>query len=209
VYDTQAREVLLKTTERFRPGMGTLRDDEPAFVYAVDGGYVYVRDAEGLSRVDVQDGSFEPLANGVGGFDVADVTNGLIAHERPRPVDAYSGDSMPMTMLLGPDYSTDGTPIPAESRLLSPDARYVVTDYNDSEQIFEVASGKEVTPSLPGRFMAVSSWLDEQTAAIITVDREGPVDMHTCDVVTGSCELTATSIGEPGVIQLPVGEHLS
>jgi hypothetical protein len=209
VYDTQAREVLLKTTERFRPGMGTLRDDEPAFVYAVDGGYVYVRDAEGLSRVDVGDGSFEPLAKGVSGFDVADVNNGLIAHERPRPVDTYSDDGMPMTMLLGPDYSTEGTRIPAESRLLSPDASYVVTDYNDSEQIFEVATGKDVTPSLPGPFLAVSAWLDEETAAIITVDREGQVDMHSCNVVTGSCELEAASLGEPGALQLPIGEHLS
>lgn len=209
VYDTQARQVLLDTTERFRPGTGTLRDDDPAFVYAVDGSYVYVRDAEGLSRVDIRDGSFEPLAAEVGGFDVADVTNGLIAHERPRPPSAFSGPEIPMTMLLGPDYSADGTPIPAESRLLSPDARYVVTDYHDSEQIFEVATGTEVTPSLPGSFMAVSNWLDTETAAIVSIDDHGKATLLACAIPTGSCDSEADSLGEPGSFQLPIGEHLN
>jgi len=207
VYDTQASEVLFKTTERFRPGMGTLRDDDPAFVYAVDGGYVYVRDGQGLSRVNIADGSFEPLAAGVGAFDVADVSNGLIAHERPQSPQTFSGD-MPMTMLLGRDYSDDGTPIPAESRDLSPDARYVVTDYNDSEQIFDVATGSEVTPSLPGVFMAVSNWLDEDTAAVVSLDSDGEATLFACDIVTGNCEVRAASPGELGTLQLPVGEHI-
>jgi hypothetical protein len=182
VYDTLAREVVLDTTEHFRAGMGTLRDDDSAFVYAVDGGYVYVRDGEGLSRVNIADGSFEPLATGVEGFDVADVTNGLIAHERPKPVTSFSGEDIPMTMVLGRAYTANGSRIPAESQLLSPDARYVVTDYNDSEQVFEVATGDDVTPSLPGGGSCSSptGWTKRRRRSC----RSTPAAMRACSSAT-------------------------
>jgi len=222
VYDTAAREVVLNTTERFRPGMGTLRDDDPAFVYAVDGGYVYVRDAEGLSRVNVQDGSFELLAKGVGGFDVTDVTNGLIAHEHKQTGSSFGDDDIPMTMLLGTDYSGRGTPIPALSRLLSPDARYVVSAGNGvvlpprpgedntflSNQIYHVATATDVTPPLQGSSLLVSNWLDEETAVIVSIDDEGQSSLLACNIPTASCQVRARPPGEPGTFQLPIGVYI-
>jgi hypothetical protein len=213
VYDTAAAREVVRTSDGFRAGMGTWRDDgNPAYVFAVDDGSVYVRDVEGLARIDIATGARTLLADGVSGFDVADVASGLIAHQPlgKRDPDGHTRtDDPPMTMLLGSDYSPDGTPIPQDSNDLSPGARYVVTDYNDSEQIFEVASGTEVTPQVPAYpFIAVSAWSGDGTAFVIGLDREERADLLDCTITSGTCTVVAEDIGAVGAFQLPIGEHL-
>jgi len=210
VYDTAVGAESLRTSEGFRAGMGWLRDDDPAFVYALDDGVAYVRDGEGAARVDIETGERTLLHRGAGPWDLADVANGLIAHEPPSgaPDTSAEAGEVPFTMLLGTDYSADGTPIPASTNSLSPDAGYAVTDFNDSERIFDVATGTDVTPKLPDYgFIAVAAWTSDDTAALVALDRER-VDLLECDIPAGTCAVVAADIGPPERLQLPTGEHL-
>lgn len=213
VYDTAAGEEVVRTSEGFRQGQGHWRDDgDPAFVFAVDGGFAYVRDAEGLSTFSVDTGARQLLAPGVGAFDVADVAAGLIAHDPPGyddPERAGGGGGPNLTMVLSEGYSLRGAPIPMQSGKLAPDARYVVTDYNDSEEIFEVATGKDVTPSLPAYdFVFVSGWVSEDTAVIAGLDAKSQADLLECEIVSGRCTVAAEDIGTGGDFQVPIGEHI-
>lgn len=101
----------------------------------------------------------------------------LIAHEQPRLGHGDFGGQtvngngdIPLTMVLS-------------------------TDYSDSERIFNVRTGAEVSPQLPAYgFIAVASWTSEETAYVVGLAR-GRVDLLACDLASGTCSVEAEDIG--------------
>ncbi|GAA1904388.1 hypothetical protein GCM10009737_01360 [Nocardioides lentus] len=228
VYDVDADEVALRVPTR-RTGGATDEFGIPA-VRALDEGVLWVfsrgeigpsgipLDEGGVAAVEVSSGDVVQWESSGGNDDLGDVQDGRLAlalRSLEEVSQGLSGDEVLVRTAGGGEVGR----VPGDNRaLLSPDATYVVTDPNDSEQVWDVATGADVTPDLgPYGFMAVAQWLDADRfqATAFTRDelRSGDdadlaADVLVCSVDAGSCETVATDVAAPGDLQLPVGENL-
>lgn len=210
VYDTATMTEVVRTSEGNHAGMGTLADDRPAFIFAVDGNDAYVRNANGLARIEIPSGNSVLLRPGVdSGFAIPDVEEGWILR---RLNTGYAHDgSVPPGTVMSRDPKADEPLIVAYARDLSPDARYVSTDFDDSERIFDTKTHEEVVLDTAAYdFQAVSRWLDNDTVAVMALQKpysDPTVSLLTCEIPSGSCQVAVADIDYAG-LQLPVGEHL-
>lgn len=213
VFDTAKREEVARTDEGTGPAMQAFRDTDAAYVYAVDDGTVYWRNADGVMALDVARKTSELLLDGAGAFDISDVANGHFAHVS-RQVD---GEDTPIR--VSTDLAHPSRPLPSGwEGYLSPGARYISTDQADELAVFDVATREDVTPDTLGyEFVAAYAWLDDSTVTLIGIRSLGggeqPIDILDCDVPQGHCEVAvdgAATYSEEGPppIALPVGERL-
>lgn len=194
------------------------QDDElrtPA-VRALDGSVLWFYADREVTAVDVRSGEQIDTFGVRWNSSLADVRAGRLALEGNAGLNTQS----PRTRILGLGGTTIGS-VPGGGRaLLSPDARYVATDANDSEQVWDVATGEDVTPDFGYDFQAVIQWLDSDTYQALTTDTvttengegDSPVDFLTCSVSSGRCELVADDAfvfdsGDPFAI--PIGESVN
>lgn len=210
-YDTQRQVEVLRTNIGLVPGMQAHRDaEDPAYIYAVDDGSIYWHSHEGVVRYDLASG--EPTVLGQGsGFAVADVANGLIAHQTDG-LGTPSGQEG--RIVVGPSL-TDGRPMPhSGNALLSPDGTYISFEDRDNMFVNRTATGADVTPRLPGyEYTVVFDWLDDDTAAVAGIrslagDQRIPVDFLTCTISTGSCRQATDDTITLGEFAWPNGEHI-
>lgn len=213
VFDTAERQEVARTDEGTGPAMQAYRDTDAAYVYAVDDGTVYWRNADGVMALDVASGTSELLLAGAGAFEISDVANGHFAHVL-REVD---GEDTPIR--VSTDLAHPSRPLPSGwEGYLSPGARYISTDQADELTVFDVATREDVTPDTSGyEFVAAYAWLDDSTVTLIGIRSLGggeqPIDILRCDVPQGLCEVAvegAATYSEDGTppIALPVGERL-
>lgn len=203
----QASGEQTRSSEATDPAMGDLADTEnPAYFYAIDGATAYWRDQRGAVAVDVASGGATVVdAAALNGFDLIDAEGDLIAFR------SDDGDAV----VIGP------TRAEAEQRIetfggapgsFSPDGRFLTLD-EDKPQVYDVASGEQVDFDVPRGFAVGYEWLDADTLVMISAAGEkDPVDLLTCAVPEGTCEVAVADLGTfadfGGELALPVGEYL-
>lgn len=212
VYDTAARDEVARTAEGTEPEMSAFRDTDAAYVYAVDDGTVYWRSADGLVALDVAEGTSEVLLADAVPSDVADVADGTFAHRVQRP------DGEDEVLRVSTDLTDPARPLPSGWKgHLSPGARYISVEVGDEIAVYDTSTHEEVTPDTDGyEFVAIYSWLDDGTVAMIGIERLGgaqPIDILTCEVPAGACTVAADDVATysedgPVPLALPVGERL-
>ena len=202
VYDTGEREVVaseptaVSSDEEF--GIPT--------VNAVDGTTAYwFSDGESIAY-DIESGEATVLADGVTNGWLIDVANGQVATQ----AEPESGNQI----AIGADPANPSALVPGNSHItLSVDATYAATDPNDSEQVFRVSDGADVTPATPGYgFIAVVQWIDDDRYTALGLsegDPEGqPFDLLTCSVSGGTCEVAVEDAATVAEIAFPVGADI-
>lgn len=197
--------------EAVEPGMGRQADAaNPAYFYAIDGHTAYWRDTRGAVAVDLATGDVRVVdAEARNGFDIVAVEDGVIAF-KVVPDDASAdgtaiGTSRATAMVLAQVYGTYGT--------FSPDAHYYSSDA-DEPQVYDARTGERVTFDLGYAFATGYEWLGNDTLAMIAQDTpKSPVQLVTCTVPAGTCEVAVADLGSfDGLIAdgflLPVGAAL-
>lgn len=214
VYDTADRKEVVRTDEGTRPDMQSFRDTDSVYVYAIDDGTVYGRNADGVTALDVATGTSELLLTGSGAFDVTDVANGHFAHLVREVGDENSA------LRVSTDLAHPAAPLPSGwSGRLSPGAVYVSTEEGDEVTVYDVATHQEVTPDTGGyAFVGAYAWLDDDTVSMIGTKSLGggsqPIDFLTCEVPKGACAVAEKGVatysedGPVPLLALPIGERL-
>jgi hypothetical protein len=206
VLDQSTGSGVVRSSLQAEPGMGRLRDErDPALVYAVDGGEVYVRDSRGLVAWDPATDR-QRVVGAAGGFTVDDVKAGLIAHS----VDAADGES---TYRVGEGLG-EGTVVPAWNGFsLSPDGRWLLGETDpDEAALFDTATGAPTDARVDGySFFVGYGWADTDTYVGLGLNKPydaASVDLLTCEV-GGGCTVTASGIGavDEGVV-VPIGTSM-
>lgn len=211
VYDTESMTEVLRTSEGNDVNRGPNFETNPASIVSIDGDDVYVINGGGLARVDVATGSSEQIkTGGVSEFDVMDARNGLILHKRPGTY--WDGNAK---RILGHDYSSEGTRLPAHTEDLSPDGQYAVGTTGSYDpptrlRVVNTESGEVTQLRSPEyRWLVRPMWLDARTVLADGRNRHAPNDLVTCDIVTGDCKTVAAGMGDFGNYQLPDGQFES
>lgn len=213
VYDTAEHREVLRTDEGTKAGMTSYRDTDAVYVYALDDGTVYWRNARGLVATDVASKGSTVLAQEASPFAIADVANGYFAHQVLGPDDGST------RLRVSKDLAHPTPPMPTgyDSGFLSPGARYVIADEQDQMAVYDVATRGDVTPKVAGyHFVSGYAWLDEHTFTAIGLARVRgvyPVDILSCTVPEGSCRVAAKDVAtydpaSPTDLALPIGESI-
>jgi hypothetical protein len=213
VFDTARGQEVLRTAEGTEAGMTAFRDTGAVYVYAVDDGTVYWRNARGLVATDAASGSSEVLGPDAS-LDIQDVANGHFAHKVVGP---EGGDTR---IRVSTDLDEPAPPLPSgyDNGFLSPSARYVSVEHSDETAVYDTATRADVTPGADGyAFVAAYAWLDDSTVTMIGIEKladgESPIDLLRCAVPSGDCQVVARAIttydrSGPIRLALPVGERL-
>lgn len=188
------------------PGTGALAaEDNPTDFYAIDDGTAYWRDTRGAVAVGLVSGDvrvIDPEARN--GFDIMDAENGVIAFNAGDEGTAL-GTSRADAVMLPQVYGNLG--------VFSPDAAYYSSDA-DEPQVYDARTGKRVALDLNYWFGTGYTWLDDRTLALIAQDtKKSPVQLLTCVVPAGTCDVTVPDLGSfddlaASGFALPVGEHI-
>ncbi|MCH1865346.1 hypothetical protein [Nocardioides sp. CFH 31398] len=203
VVDTSTRE-LVRQVPVTLDGPQDGEFDGPS-VRALDDGVLWFYADREVTGMDLETGDVQGFA-ARNSEDLADARAGHLVLD-----DRGANDRIVTT-----DGDEVGT-VPGGGRVqLSPDARYVVTDTNDSEQVLDAATGADVTPAFDYDFQAVVGWLDTDRYQALALDvvetqdgeADGPIDFLVCSVSAGDCELVADDAVTPDdeAFALPVGE---
>ena len=170
------------------PDMGELADEaDPFYFYAIDGRTAYVRDSRGAIAVGIDDDQVRVIdADARNGFDIGGVANGLVA---------FSGGQ---SLKIGRT-PEDATVIPGtwgSDVAFSPDARWVSIDA-DEPMVFDVRTGEQVRMDVGGRPFATGfEWLDDHTLVMAASPKMvGPLQLLTCQVPAGTCEVSVPDLG--------------
>ena len=192
-----------EATVRGKGGLATLA--EPAYFYAIDGDTAYWRDDRGAVAVNFDSGDVRVIdANPTDSFAILDAQDGLIAFEGLSDRGASVGRTPAEARPLAESYSDMGR--------LSPDARYYSSDANDPH-VYDVRTGQRVRFDLHDAFATGYEWLDARTLAVLAQqDDQSPVQLLTCRVPEGACEVAVADLGSFDDLSaqgfsLPVGEH--
>jgi hypothetical protein len=173
--------------------------------YAIDGDTAYWRDTRGTVAVDLTTADTEVIdAATLNGVEILDVENGVIA------TDAYDegtrlGVAGGSQVLLPEVYGSLG--------VLSPDAEYYSSDADEPE-VYDARNGQRVPLDLDYAFATGYEWLsDDQLAVIAQETPTSSVQLLTCRVPEGSCEVVVDGLGSFDDLtaegfSLPVGEQV-
>lgn len=203
VYDMTARREVASVPQPPQPPHAG--EFDLLAVLALDGSTAYWHTADGVVSYDIEAGQSTVVKPGASTLWLADVADGVLARRAFLP-------GLGITVSADPD--AKGPTVPGYNHAtLSPDAGYVATDPQDSEQVFVAANGREVTPVAEGySFTAVVQWIDNDSYVALGIPRgnseDEPFDLLICSISAGSCSPDRESVGIPGKVQFPVGEDL-
>lgn len=189
------------------PDMGELADEEnPAYIYAIDGRTAYWRDARGAVAVDVDSGEVRVVdAQARNGFDIIAAEDDLVAVSRQRGTQIGQGPDDVVAMLREV-YGSMGA--------FSPDAHFYTADA-DEPQVYDVSTGTRVGLDLDRGFATGYEWLDSETLVVLAAaeaENSAEAELLTCSVTSGECTPVAAELGTfddmVESVALPVGERL-
>lgn len=188
------------------PGMGLLADQpDPAYFYAISDGTAYWRDLRGAVAVDLASGDVRVIdADARNGFDILDAEDGVIAFNASDDGTAL-GATRRGALMLPQVYGSMGT--------FSPGAGYYSSDA-DEPQVYDARTGERVALDLHYAFATGYEWLDGHRLAVLAQKTgRSPVQLLTCAVPAGTCDVTVADLGsfddlQGDGFQLPVGEDL-
>lgn len=203
VYDTSSRTEVVRTSEGNVPTTDSTGEFDLPMMGAIDGEFAYWHSSAGITRWDLRTDSAEliaPRASYTWLQDVAADQVARTAHETQRTV-------------VNADPDADAPLFDGTFANLSPRARYVYTDVDDRAKVFDVATGDERTPDFSGYpFMALSQWLDDDRLVAVAIragnKESDPLDLLTCSIASGDCEVTVSEAGPVNELALPIGERL-
>jgi hypothetical protein len=203
VYDTATRQEVVRTEDGSDPG-GQLDDFTRSAMIAIDGATAYWHNSQGVIAYDISAGTstvFQPRASVewlndvVGGVYATQTIEGEAIHVGTNPT-------------ARDPYFVRGL------ATLSPSATRVVIEHDDVEQVFDVASGDDVTPDHAGYpYVVFGQWIDDDTftefgltqAELDNDPRDVSFDLLTCSVSAGGCNVTNEDIGETAPMLRPDG----
>lgn len=193
------------------PGQELMADAlDPAYFYAVDDGVAYWHDSRGAVAVEVGTGEVTVVqADARNGFDIVDAEAGTIAFGGGMPEISLGTTSTDIDQRLTLQESGGSVGV------FSPDGAHLTLDA-DAPEVFDVGTGATVDfTGVPGFFATGYEWLDSDTLVMISLESEAaPVEVLTCSVSTGICEVALDDLGsvadfEAGDVVLPMGEPLT
>ncbi|WP_121252767.1 hypothetical protein [Nocardioides ferulae] len=176
-------------------------------LYAVDATTAYWSDAGGVIRAEISTGQVErfdgpPAVEGTDDGYVIDVEVGHVAQARNFGTEIVVPGGDPVRLLEGGGTQGD----------LSHDGRWLAQDA-DEAMVFDTSDGSRVPLAGDYAFAAAFEWLDDSRVVLIAQrSQAAPVQLLTCTVPAGTCEVSAElapSFADfDGDIALPVGEPL-
>ncbi len=165
----------------------------PGVVVGLDDRHLYVTDAGGYARLDVDGGSAAAtLDPPVPAAQLLAVEDGVLAWADPGDDDGASSYLVGRTEM-------EQVEIPAvqgSEASFSPDARWVAFDA-DEPRVFDAGTGEQVAIDIGDRFFGSAyEWLDDDTVALIASAGEtGPIELLVCEVPAGTCEVAEPDLG--------------
>jgi hypothetical protein len=203
VYDTAAGEEAVRTAE----GNVAITDDTGEFdlptVLAIDGPMSYWHNSEGVVAWDIATGTGSLIKPGANSRWLSDVAAGQLAHSTVND----------QSIVVNANPTADNPSFDGSHAVLSPDAHFVYTDDTDVARVFDVETGKDVTPTHRGYpFIAVTQWINGTTFAALGLSgaaETSPLDLLECSVSTRECSTAALGVGTVGHVQFPIGETIS
>jgi hypothetical protein len=203
VYDTAARRTVVLTADGNTPDAMSAGEFDIPMVRAVDGDHAYWHSSKGISAFDLRAGTGSLLAPGANYLRLQDVAAGTLAETSP--------DTQRTVISSGP-----GTPeqtFAGEGANVSPEARYVATQLNDEQKVFDVATGADVSPAHAGYpFIGLTQWTSDNTFVALGIPagntESDPLDLLTCSIPTQQCAVAVPHVGRIGELALPNGERI-
>lgn len=199
VYDTADQHQVLRTNEGNTLGMTAYRDTDAAYIYAVDDGSVYWRDATGAVKYDVAAGRSTFLGDAQP-FTISDVANGLLAYQPP----IAGQDADESQFHVGPSLD-EGVEISHRGNaVLSPDGTYIAFEDADEMFVNRTDDATDVTPRVDGYdYHVVYQWYDDDTAGVFGI--KTGADSDTLDLQFMTCEIPAgTCTNDGGEVSIDV-----
>lgn len=94
--------------------------------------------------------------------------------------------------------------------VMSPDARYSISNDDDRARLYDNATGEGRDLSLPGWwYLAPYGWVDHDTIAGLAIEQKGDkqVSIVTCETSDATCQVIARGVGtrQPLTIAVPTG----
>jgi hypothetical protein len=186
-------------------GMSDVRDGKnSAVVYALDGETAYVKTQQGAAAWDTATGDLTFLDTEANGFSIIDAEQGQIVYTRDD-----------QGIFVGSDLR-NGTKVDLwTAYLLSPDGRYLLGEpESDDVRVYDIARGQSLPKDDLGyEYLGGYDWIDADHYAAIgftETNGEGPIDVLSCTVSSGSCDKVAEDIGTlEGGFTIPMGTYLS
>ncbi|KRF16132.1 hypothetical protein [Nocardioides sp. Soil796] len=190
-----------------------------AELFALDGDGAYLRDSNGLVRLDLGTRTPETLLADPGIRDrIDDVEQGLVLHTFDAEAERGPTVASEEVTEREPALAVDGGD-------LSPDKRFVMSensaDSSDDFTLIEVGTGADLTPPAKGdyAFFTGYAWIDDSSYMAFGIkelpqgDGTGkaappmPTDLLRCDAAARTCDVV-----QPGLdfskVELPVGENI-
>jgi hypothetical protein len=200
VYDTRTGAEAVRTSEGSLPGAAQNHIDTMSAMIAIDGGVAYWHDGTGVKAYDIASGTLTSVKDGAGASWLDDVAGGgVLAHQADL---RYRGDAGAQTIVVSPDPdATQPGFNPSSHGYLAPDAAHVAVFGGDETQIIEVATGRDVTPAATGYAqVAFGTWIDDDRFTFVAYRGRGTVtvDLLTCSVSAGSCDVAAHDVSGTG-----------
>jgi outer membrane protein assembly factor BamB len=184
---------------------------EPPRVSAIDDGVAYFGASDGLRRWDIATGTGELIKPKAAPTFLLAAEAGQLLWEQPIGGDHDLG--------VGKDPNAlDPAHFEGWSGIISPQARYLLTDKADVTRLVEVRTGTTTTITIPGYVLIVASqWKDDRTFFAIGFRTEdSPLDLLTCTIRSAdrtSCDVSVTAFAPPltdkSTVQFPNGIRLN
>lgn len=165
-------------------------------LFAIDGDDVYLRDARGVIRWDLDTGD-QTLLGRPQGAEIQDVKAGVIAHTLPSE-DALSSSSV--SFYAGTDFGTGGPLDVTQNGALNPSGtRLLGVGSDGGAVIVDTASGEIASPEVPGyNEPSPYDWVDDDTYVATATKSTGTTDekdLLTCDI-GGGCTVVVSDFAE-------------
>lgn len=188
-----------QTLEFDTAGEGATEYD--ASLFAIDGDDVYLRDARGMIRWDVESGDLTGLGRPQGA-EISDVKSGVIAHTLPRDPE----NPVEFEVFAGTDFG-GGTPLDlVQPSTLNPSGTMLLGQLYDEIAVVADTSDGSITPLDTPAYDQLNpySWLDDDTFAAVglKLDTDSPRrDILACDI-DGACTAVGTDLPESFVLSV-------
>ena len=191
VYDTQRRYQVSRSTMAGQSSADGSHQRRVFQVFAIEGDTLYLSaDQVGVVRRDLRTGETRAMPGDPSTWQ--DSAAGKFVHDRRRGSKA---------VVIGSDLSDTAPAILATRADLSPNARLLVTDFDDVTKVYDVASRAELPIAHPDHpVISPAQWLSDDQLVVVgyrtrTQKLSDPIDLLVCTVSSRSCTMLARTIG--------------
>ena len=188
-------------------------DESPLRMFAIDGTTAYVRDARGIVTIDLVSGNVAVIGSVKAGTEIHDVEGGLILH-------SLSKDDLQATV-ASRDLAADEPALGVRGGDISPGGTYVMSENSATESdtftLLRLSDGEELTPAVAKDydFFLGYAWFDDDTYSAFGLRGTGgtsesslSIEMLTCQVDAGSCQVSDEGPTDIENFEIPVGMHI-